>query len=213
MIEKKYEIKNDLKLKLLIVKEVLKGYKSYLTTEELQGIVDAILSLYYNNIEEDSLIDNLNYRQKIFIYSKYRTFDSYYNQDSLYHIIEYQGKKYGIESDSMGYVNDMSICNLRSVIPSIYEYTKSLDHKISLEGLCYILHNSGVKCDSIMTTIKNRQIEVLIKEHIIDNTIKYLIINNEPIDRVNSFVNMLNKEFNMSIIMPEVDIKKMKKVK
>ena len=58
MIEKKYEIKNDLKLKLLIVKEVLKGYKPYLTTEELQGIVDAILSLYYNNIEEDSFISN-----------------------------------------------------------------------------------------------------------------------------------------------------------
>ena len=113
----------------------------------------------------------------------------------------------------MGYVNDMSICNLRSVIPSIYEYTRTLDRKISLEGLCYILHNSGVKYDSIMTTIKNRQIEVLIKEHIIDNTIKYLIINNEPIDKVHSFVNMLNKEFNMSIIMPEVDIKKMKKVK
>ena len=213
MNEKKYEVKNDLRLKIFITKEILKGYKPYLTEKELQKIVNSLYNLYYGTITNEEFTGVLNTQEQIFISSKYHNDDSYYNQDCLYHVIEFNGEKYFIASDGYGNIDHLSIFNLNRILPQIYDYTNSMDRKLSLEGLCHILHSLNVKCSGIETVVKNHQVEVLLKAYIFDGIIKDLVAKNEDIVEINKFINMLNQEFNMSVIMPEVNVKTRKRTK
>jgi len=213
MNDKKYEVKNDLKLKIFMTKELLKGYKPYLTQKELQKIVISLYDLYYGSITTQEFIDSLNNQERIFMNSKYHNDDKYYNQDCLYHAFEYKGKKYLIASDGYGNVDYLSIHNLKRVLPQIYDYANSIDSELSLEGLCHILHNLNAKYSGIETVVRNHQIETLIRAYVIDGIIKDLIAKNEDIDKINDFINILNKEFSMNVIVPEVNVKTRKRTK
>ncbi len=213
MNDKKYEVKNDLKLKMLMTKETLKGYKPFLNQKELQGIVNSLYGLYHDAITIQEFTDNLSPQERIFLSSKYHNEDSYYNSDYLYHIIEYNREKYFIASDGYGNVDCLSIFNLKRIIPQVYEYANSIDSELSLEGLCHILHSLNAKCTNIEATIKHHQIEALIRAYIIDGILKDLTLRGEDDGKINEFINTLNKEFNMNIVMPEVNIKKRKKIK
>ena len=213
MNDKKYEVKNDLKLKIFMTKESLKGYKPYLTQKELQKIVISLYDLYYGSITTQEFIDSLNNQERIFMSSKYHNDDKYYNQDCLYHAFEYKGKKYLIASDGYGNVDYLSIHNLKRVLPQIYDYASSIDSELSLEGLCHILHNLNAKYSGIETVVRNHQIEALIRAYVIDGIIKDLIAKNEDIDKINDFINILNKEFSMNAIVPEVNVKTRKRTK
>ena len=213
MNDKKYEVKNDLKLKIFMTKELLKGYKPYLTQKELQKIVISLYDLYYGSITTQEFIDSLNNQERIFMNSKYHNDDKYYNQDCLYHAFEYKGKKYLIASDGYGNVDYLSIHNLKRVLPQIYDYANSIDSELSLEGLCHILHNLNAKYSGIETVVRNHQIETLIRAYVIDGIIKDLIAKNEDIDKINDFINILNKEFSMNAIVPEVNVKTRKRTK
>ena len=213
MNDKKYEVKNDLKLKIFMTKETLKGYKPLLTQKELQKIVNSLYDLYYNTITTQEFRDSLSPQERIFLSSKYHNDDQYYNQDYLYHAFEYKGKKYLIASDGYGNVDHLSIHNLKRVLPQIYDYASSIDSELSLEGLCHILHNLNAKYSDIETVVKSHQIEALIRAYIIDGIIKDLVVKNEDIDKINDFINILNKEFGMNIIVPEVNAKTRKRIK
>ena len=213
MNDKKYEVKNDLKLKIFMTKESLKGYKPYLTQKELQKIVISLYDLYYGTITTQEFIEGLNNQERIFMSSKYHNDDLYYNQDCLYHAFEYKGKKYLIASDGYGNVDYLSIHNLKRVLPQIYDYASSIDSELSLEGLCHILHNLNAKYSDIETVVKNHQIEALIRSYIIDGIIIDLVVKNEDIDKINNFINILNKEFGMNVIVPEVNAKIRKRTK
>ena len=213
MNDKKYEVKNDLKLKIFMTKETLKGYKPLLTQKELQKIVNSLYDLYYNTITTQEFRDSLSPQERIFLSSKYHNEDSYYNSDCLYHIIEINGEKYFIASDGYGNVDYLSIFNLRRIIPQIYDYANSIEYTLSLESLCHILHSLNVNCSNIETTIKHHQIEDLLKTYIIDGIVKDLIIKNEDTDKIEEFINVLNKTFDMNVIMPEVNVKIRKKIK
>ena len=78
MNDKKYEVKNDLKLKMLMTKETLKGYKPFLNQKELQGIVNSLYGLYHDAITIQEFTDNLSPQERIFLSSKYHNEDSYY---------------------------------------------------------------------------------------------------------------------------------------
>lgn len=213
MNDKKYEVKNDLKLKIFMTKETLKGYKPLLTQKELQKIVNSLYDLYYDTITTQEFRDSLSPQERIFLSSKYHNEDSYYNSDCLYHAFEYKGKKYLIASDGYGNVDHLSIHNLKRVLPQIYDYASSIDSELSLEGLCHILHNLNAKYSDIETVVRNHQIESLIRAYVLDGIIKDLIAKNEDIDKINYFINILNKEFGMNVIVPEVNAKARKKIK
>lgn len=213
MNDKKYEVKNDLKLKIFMTKETLKGYKPLLTQKELQKIVISLYNLYYDSITTQEFIDSLNIKERIFMNSKYHNDDPYYNQDCLYHAFEYKGKKYLIASDGYGNVDYLSIHNLKRVLPQIYDYASSIDSELSLEGLCHILHNLNAKYSDIETVVRNHQIESLIRAYVLDGIIKDLIAKNEDIDKINDFINILNKKFGMNVIVPEVNAKARKRIK
>lgn len=213
MNDKKYEVKNDLKLKIFMTKETLKGYKPLLTQKELQKIVNSLYDLYYDTITTQEFRDSLSPQERIFLSSKYHNEDSYYNSDCLYHAFEYKGKKYLIASDGYGNVDHLSIHNLKRVLPQIYDYASSIDSELSLEGLCHILHNLNAKYSDIETVVRNHQIESLIRAYVLDGIIKDLIAKNEDIDKINYFINILNKEFGMNVIVPEVNAKARKRIK
>lgn len=213
MNDKKYEVKNDLKLKIFMTKESLKGYKPFITQKGLQKIVNSLYDLYYGTITIDEFGSSLNTQEQIFISSKYHNDDSYYNQDCLYHVIEFNGGKYFIASDGYGNVDRLSIFSLNRMLPQVYDYTNSIDRELSLEGLCHILHSLNVKCSGIEAVVKNHQVEVLIKAYIIDGIIKDLVAKNEDIAEINKFINMLNQEFNMSVIMQESNVRARKRTK
>ena len=185
MNDKKYEVKNDLKLKIFMTKETLKGYKPLLTQKELQKIVNSLYDLYYDTITTQEFRDSLSPQERIFLSSKYHNEDSYYNSDCLYHAFEYKGKKYLIASDGYGNVDHLSIHNLKRVLPQIYDYASSIDSELSLEGLCHILHNLNAKYSDIETVVRNHQIESLIRAYVLDGIIKDLIAKNEDIDKIN----------------------------
>ena len=213
MNDKKYEVKNDLKLKIFMTKETLKGYKPLLTQKELQKIVNSLYDLYYDTITTQEFRDSLSPQERIFLSSKYHNEDSYYNSDCLYHAFEYKGKKYLIARDGYGNVDHLSIHNLKRVLPQIYDYASSIDSELSLEGLCHILHNLNAKYSDIETVVRNHQIESLIRAYVLDGIIKDLIAKNEDIDKINYFINILNKEFGMNVIVPEVNAKARKRIK
>lgn len=213
MNDRKYEVKNDLKLKIFMTKELLKGYKPYLTQKELQKLVNSLYDLYYGSTTAQEFIECLNNREHSFMSSKYHNNNLYHNQDCLYHEFEYKGTKYVIASDSYGNVDYLSIYNLKRVLPQIYDYASSIDSELSLEVLCHILHSLNAKYSDIETVVKNHQIEVLIRTYIIDGIIKDLVIKDEYIDKINNFINRLNKEFGMNIIVPEVNVKTRKIIK
>lgn len=213
MNDKKYEVKNDLKLKIFMTKELLKGYKPYLTQKELQKIVISLYDLYYGSITTQEFRDSLSPQERIFLSSKYHNEDSYYNSNCLYHIIEFNGEKYFIASDGYGNIDYLSIFNLRRIIPQIYDYAYSVEYTLSLESLCHILNSLNIDCSNIETAIKHHQIEDLLKTYIVDGIVKNLIIKNEDIDKIEEFINILNREFDMNVIMPEVNVKTRKKTK
>lgn len=208
MNDKKYEVKNDIKLKIFITKEILKGYKPYLSQKELQNIVISLYDLYYNVIATQEFIEGINRREFVFLCSKYHNEDSKHNQDCLYHEIEYKGEKYFVASDSYGNVDCLSIYSLRRILPQVYDYASNIDGELSLEGLCHVLHSLNAKCSGIETVVRNHQVEVLLRAYIIDGIVKDLVIKNEDIDKITEFINMLNREFGVSVIVPEIKIKR-----
>ena len=213
MNDKKYEVKNDLKLKIFMTKETLKGYKPLLTQKELQKIVVSLYGLYYGKITIQEFASNMNSHERVFMNSKYHNDDLYFEREYLYHTFEYKNKIYLIASDCFGNVDCLSIYNLRNVLPQIYDYASSIDSELSLEGLCHILHNLNAKYSDIETVVRNHQIESLIRAYVLDGIIKDLIAKNEDIDKINYFINILNKEFGMNVIVPEVNAKARKRIK
>lgn len=213
MNDKKYEVKNDLKLKIFITREILKGYKPYLTQQELQKIVNSLYDLYYGTITVRDFEGNLNVKEQIFLSSKYHNRDSYYNQDCLYHIINFNGKNHYVASDGYGNIDELSIFSLNRVLPQIFDYYSNINGRLSLEGLCHVLHSLNIKCPNIEAVVKNHQVEVLLKSYLIDGVIKDLIVKDEDITKIDDFINILNKEFNMNIIMPAANKKIRKRTK
>ena len=53
----------------------------------------------------------------------------------------------------------------------------------------------------------------MLKTYIVDGIVKDLIIKNEDTDKIEEFINILNREFDMNVIMPEVNVKIRKRIK